>query len=328
MKRQNLNPVLRLLRSAFLLTLAVFFLPGLLLRRPAQAAVPPAATQTAAQEETAPAPFDPASEANQPADTAPSPSESKTGFAANDPKTKDRQTSSPVPASASDSSKTLRVLINGKVQSMELEEYLWGVIAAEMPASFEPEALKAQAIAARTYTLYQAASPSSNHLKAHICNDPGCCQAWISRKDRLSAWEKGKQKEYAQKITTALAETRGQVLYYQDKPIMAVFHASSAGRTKSAQTVWGKALPYLQSVSSPETQKQVPNYYSVVSVSRNAFCKAIAQACPKLTLPEDPAKWFGAVSYDSGGLPCAIEIGGQSVPTTILRTLFHLRSAT
>lgn len=311
MKKRN-SPLFPLLRTAFLLTLAVFLLPVLLFSGRVQAAPSPAPTSVT----TSP---DPAADSTQsePASAPETPKETP----------KQEQPTAPVKASASEHSITLRVLVDGKVQKMELEEYLWGVVAAEMPAAFDLEALKAQAIAARTYTLYRMASPSANHPKAHICTDPGCCQAWITYQNRLAAWEKGKREEYAKKVTAAIQETAGQAMYYQDKPIMAAFHAASAGVTKSAETVWGKDLPYLQSVSSPETKQQVPNYYSVVTVQQGQFREALCAAVSGLTLPDDPAQWFGKISYDGGGLPCSIRIGNKTVPTTTLRTLFGLRSA-
>ena len=252
MKRRNLHhtptPAFHLLRNAFLLTLSVFFLPGLLFLGSAQAVDTPAEPDVVSSSET-----EPDSSAAE-ASTNPQPDTSEA-----DAKQAKKAEKTPVPASTS-SSKTLKVLVGDKVETMKLEEYLWGVVAAEMPAAFEQEALNAQAIAARTYTLYRMASPSPNHPKASICTDPGCCQAWVSYSERLKGWEKNKRSEYGKKITTAIQKTQGLAMFYQDKPIMAAFHAASAGVTKSAKTVWGKDVPYLQSVSSPETKQQVPKY--------------------------------------------------------------------
>ncbi len=222
---------------------------------------------------------------------------------------------------------TLKVKVGSKVKKMDLEEYLWGVVAAEMPASFEEEALKAQAIAARTYTLYRMETPSPNHKNADICTDPGCCQAWITYDDRLKAWSDSTEKVFAKKITAAIEETRGQVIYYEDKPIMAAFHATSAGVTKSAEEVWGKDVAYLQAVKSPETEEQVPNYYSVVKVTTSKFKEVFEKKYPKAELGSKPKKWFGKVRYDEGGLPASIVVGGLKVPTSTLRTLFGLRSS-
>ena len=319
MKRRNLHhtptPAFHLLRNAFLLTLSVFFLPSLLFLGSAQAVDTPAEPDVISSLETEPDSSASDTSTNPQPDT----SEADTKQAKQTEKT-------PVPASAA-SSKTLKVLVGDKVETMKLEEYLWGVVAAEMPAAFEQEALNAQAIAARTYTLYRMASPSPNHPKASICTDPGCCQAWVSYSERLKGWEKNKRSEYGKKITTAIQKTEGLAMFYQDKPIMAAFHAASAGVTKSAKTVWGKDVPYLQSVSSPETKQQVPKYYSVVTVSKEQFSKTLHTTYPNLTLPQDPSAWFGKVTYDSGGLPHAIRIGSETVPTATLRTLFGLRSA-
>ena len=108
-------------------------------------------------------------------------------------------------AALPDSGHTLRVKgSDGQVTEMDLNQYLWGVVAAEMPASFSQEALKAQAVAARTYALNKG--PSSNHPDADLCTDYACCQAWIARDKAQGNWG-DKAAEYTNKITTAVAET-------------------------------------------------------------------------------------------------------------------------
>ena len=159
MEKRNLqrkqNPVWRTLRGGLVLTLAVFFLPAVVFGGAARAesAAQPEQTVEAEAEETA---VTGAKDQSEAADST-GREEEKEG---------------------SDPSLTLKVKVGGTVKTMELEEYLWGVVAAEMPAAFEPEALKAQAIAARTYTLYRMENPSPNHTKADICTDSTCCQAW------------------------------------------------------------------------------------------------------------------------------------------------------
>ena len=104
-----------------------------------------------------------------------------------------------------DSGYTLRILgSDGQVTEMDMNQYLWGVVAAEMPASFEEEALKAQAVAARTYALNKG--PTSNHPDADLCTDYNCCQAWIARADAQSNWG-DRAVTYTNKITAAVAET-------------------------------------------------------------------------------------------------------------------------
>ncbi|MCD7920829.1 MAG: stage II sporulation protein D [Clostridiales bacterium] len=219
------------------------------------------------------------------------------------------------------------VLLDGEHCTLPLDEYLWGVVAAEMPAAFQEEALKAQAIAARTYTLYRMAHGTDSHDEA-LCGDPNCCQAWISREERLAAWPEENGEAYAEKIAAAIADTDGVYLTYAGEPLLAVFHASSGGFTRSALEVWGQELPYLVSVASPEDDSGVPNYYSVVTVEASAFQKAILAEYPDADLSGDPADWFGEVAYDEAGLPVSLTVGGISIATAELRAMFDLRSPT
>lgn len=86
------------------------------------------------------------------------------------------------------------------VEEMKLDEYLYGVVSAEMPASFEMEALKAQSIVARTYTLYKVIHNNGKHNEADICDSSDCCQAWISKDDRLNKWSESERESNWQKI--------------------------------------------------------------------------------------------------------------------------------
>ena len=226
-----------------------------------------------------------------------------------------------------DSAVTLTVRIDGKDREMNLGEYLWGVVAAEMPASFDLEALRAQAVAARTYTLYCMGQSNPSHPTAQICGDPGCCQAWMDYKTRMEEWGADAQ-IYAEKVSEAVRTTDGMSLSYDDAPILAAFHAASAGSTKSALEVWGEDYPYLQEVASPEDGSLVPDYYSTVTVSAKQFAKKLKKAHPKLKLKgKDCSKWFGKVKKDPAGLPVSIAIGNQKISTGELRSLFDLRSS-
>ena len=223
-----------------------------------------------------------------------------------------------------DQSVTLTVQIGDTVQEMTLGDYLWGVVAAEMPANFAEEALKAQAAAARTYTVYKLLHPTDAH-EADLCDDTGCCQAWISREERMQLW--GEDAEtLADKVTRAVTETDGMAGCYGGEPIQAVFHAASDGTTRSAQEVWGTDVAYLQSVASPEGE-EVPNYYSTVQVSAGDFSAALAGAGLGCDLSGPVESWIGEVRYDQAGLSEGVVIGGVEVPTATLRTLFSLRSS-
>ena len=137
----------------------------------------------------------------------------------------------------------------GEVEEVLLEDYLCNVVSAEMPADYELEALKAQATVARTYTIYKM--QNKKHDNADICDKSNCCQAWISKEDRLARWEESKRESNWQKIQTAVNETTGKVITYNNLPINAFFHSNSGGTTEMPINVWGGTnYPYLQVVET------------------------------------------------------------------------------
>lgn len=150
-----------------------------------------------------------------------------------------------------------------QLMTLDLEQYLVGVVAAEMPAGFDVEALKAQAVAARTFTVSRMQNPSPNvtalNAQAQLSTSPETCQAWISEDEQKARW--GRQyKTYHRKIVEAVADTAGEVLRYDGALIEPLYHAScGGGRTEDAAEVWGNARPYLVSVAcnhpaDPHTQ--------------------------------------------------------------------------
>ena len=126
-----------------------------------------------------------------------------------------------------------------EIEELPLDEYLYGVVSAEMPAEFEIEALKAQAVVARTYTIYKIIQNESKHGEAYICDDSSCCQAWISKEERFSRWEEDKREENWNKIMYAVTETKGKIITYEGNPINAFFHSNSGGTTEITVNVWG-----------------------------------------------------------------------------------------
>ena len=230
-----------------------------------------------------------------------------------------------LPPGEADSSETIRVLLGEEVREMTMGEYLTGVVRAEMPASFAQEALCAQAVAARTYTRYQLAGGSRHGDTADICGDHTCCQAFLDRETAAKNWGDDAER-YEAKVENAVAATDGQVILYDGQPILAVFHSSSAGQTKSAGTVWTEDLPYLCSVSSPEGE-EVPNYYSRVEFSASEFREKFLEDCPEADLSGDESQWVGEVRRTEGSNVESITIGGVAVRGSRVRTIFGLRSA-
>lgn len=225
-----------------------------------------------------------------------------------------------------DRQQTLRVLDGDTVRDMTMEDYLMGVTAAEMPASFAEEALKAQAVAARTYTLYKLTSGGNHGDTADICTDSTCCQAYISQEAARSNW--GEQADaLEEKIRTAVTDTDGEAILYGGVPILAVFHSSSAGLTRAAGQVWQNDLPYLQPVDSPEASASIPNYYSRVDFSPETIREKLLARIPAADLAGDQKTWLKNAVRDSAGSVETVEVGGVTVKGSTVRAALGLRSA-
>lgn len=225
-----------------------------------------------------------------------------------------------------DARTALKVLNGDQVEEMDLGTYLVGVVRAEMPASFEPEALKAQAVAARTYTLYKIQTGGNHGETADICTDSTCCQAYIGEERARSNWGENAD-EYEKKIEDAVTGTDGQTILYGGVPILAVFHSSSAGLTRAAGEVWLNDLPYLQAVDSPEAKDAIPNYYSRSEFTAEAFKTKFLAAHPEADLSGPMSGWLGNAVTDTAGSVTTLSVGGVTVKGSELRSILGLRSA-
>ena len=138
----------------------------------------------------------------------------------------------------------------GEVRDMLLEEYILGVVSGEMPASYSLEAVKAQAVAARTYTLYSIQHGGcKTNPNADICTSSSCCQTYNSEARMHNKW--GDQYPYYHSvIAKAVMDTAGEVMLYDGKVIDAMYHGASGGWTESSENVYGNVVPYLKSVES------------------------------------------------------------------------------
>lgn len=218
----------------------------------------------------------------------------------------------------------LAVLTDSGVETMSMAEYLPLALAGEMPASFEPEALKAQAVALRTYALFYRAQRKTAHPDSDVCTDPGCCAAAAKPDALREAWG-SRCDEYAGKLADAVRDTDGQYLVWEDAPALTVFHASSAARTENGAAL-GVDRRYLVSVDTPETAERVRNLCSTVEVSAEEFAASVRSVCPEADLSGAPENWVGPVRLDGAGRVSAAEIGGAALSGLALRQLFSLRS--
>ena len=225
-----------------------------------------------------------------------------------------------------DGDMTLRVLDGEEGREMTQGAYLVGAVRAEKPASFETEALKAQAVAARTYTLYKLQTGGNHGDTADICTDSTCCQAYISEEDARSNWGDAADGNEA-KIETAVRETDGETILYGGVPILAVFHSCSAGQTRSSGQVWVSDLPYLQAVSSPEPADSIPNYYSRVEFTAEEFREKVLASYPEADLSGDISGWLQNAVTDTAGSVETVDVGGVTMKGSTLRSVLGLRSA-
>ena len=202
------------------------------------------------------------------------------------------------------------------VSQMDMDSYLVGVVLAEMPVSFEDEALEAQSVVARTYAR-KAWETGGKHGDCSVCTRSECCQGYIGDEDYLS---QGGTEEGLKKVRAAVAAASGWVLTYEGELIEATYFSCSGGSTEAAAAVWGTDVPYLQAVDSPGEQDAAP-YASTVTCSPAEFAETLG-----LAADGDPAGWLGGTSYTAGGGVDTCTIRGQAYAGTRLRQLFGLNS--
>lgn len=209
----------------------------------------------------------------------------------------------------------LQLRQGSQMTEMELEAYLVGVVLGEMPVSFAPDALRAQAVAARTYTLKHCLS--GRHGENTLCADSTCCQAYIDPAEYL---RQGGSESSLERVGQAVAYTCGQVLTYGGELIDATYFSCAGGRTEAAVAVWGQEVPYLQSVPSPG-EEGAAHFTDSKTFTAEAFQQALG-----IRLEGPVQSWFTGVTFTDGGGVDRITIGGVAYRGSTLRTLLGLRS--
>lgn len=214
------------------------------------------------------------------------------------------------------SQQTVLVKDEDTILELELDAYILGVLLGEMPADFEQEALKAQAVATRTYTLRRVAK-QSKHDDANLCTQSNCCQAYVMIPEYLS--RSGEEKD-VEKLKNALEMTKGQVLTFDGNLIEATYFSCSGGRTEDAVDVWGENVPYLKSVESPGEEAS-RHYTREITFSKQEFLTLIG--LPNYTpLTESSI----TITYTEGGGVDTLWIGDDSFSGVQLRSLLSLPS--
>lgn len=220
----------------------------------------------------------------------------------------------------------LTVSVNGVVQKMPLEDYVAGAVAAEMPASFPAEALKAQAVAARTFAQYmKSLGTDSAHPDAVVCDDPTHCAAYVNLDAEAQDLWGDKAKEWSKKVKAAATDTAGKIVTYNGQPIAAVFHAAAAKETEAAVNVWGSDIPYLVAVDSAGDD-ECPKYDASVTRSAEEFRQIMLAKYPDINLTGLPKTWFTDIQSTEAGGVTSCKVGGQEIKGTEVRELLGLNS--
>lgn len=221
----------------------------------------------------------------------------------------------------------IMVQVGGETRTMSLETYVEGVVAAEISPDFPEEAIRAQAVAARTYAVYKAnAGRPMQHRDADVCDDYRHCAAYID----LAAAALGRWGADAAVntdiIRKAVRDTAGEIVTKDGEAIVAVFHAASAARTESAKDIWGTEISYLQSVASPGGSA-CEKYEGTVRMTFEEFRARVLENYPTADLSGDPKQWFTASTRSGAGSVIVCTMGGVQVRGTDLRSVLGLNSA-
>lgn len=214
----------------------------------------------------------------------------------------------------------------GNVNTVELDDYICGVVAAEMPANYELEALKAQAVVARTYTLYNIINSKDKHGDGVICTSPSCCQAWISKEDRFNKWPEDERESNWKKIEEAVFSTQGKIIEYNGEVIDAFFHSNSGGKTEIPANVWGGSnYPYLKVVET-SGEDGYSQFRSEVQITKKELESKMKERYKDFSVDwnDNPIK---INEYTESGRVRSLKIGNKNISGVEARSIFGLKSA-
>ena len=215
-----------------------------------------------------------------------------------------------------------------KIEKIDIEEYLYGVLSSEMPSTFDEEALKAQAIAARTYVIYKMENNiTSGHKNSSVCTNSAHCQAYTSYDDLKKIKGEDWIKSDYVKVKKAVDDTKGQIVSYEEKAILPLYFSTSSGKTENSKDVFSTQYPYLVSVDSPYEENS-PKYSTTYSIKKSKFIKYIKNIYPQINISLDKLdKEVSIVDRTDGGCVKIIEVGNFKISGTDMRKILNLNSA-
>ncbi len=235
------------------------------------------------------------------------------------PTVTDKETTTATTSVETEGVKTFSISVlmpDGTVEKLDLDTYITRVVLQEMPAEFEEEALKAQAVVARTYALRRF-ERGGKHANAAVCTDSACCQGYCTEDAFIKA---GESKAGLNKVVNAVKATTGKVITYNSELAEATYFSCSGGKTEDAQAVWGSDIPYLQSVNS-DGEESATHYTDTITMTTTEFADKIGEPLDGVA-----ASWIGAITYTDGGGVDTITICNRTYKGTEVRALLSLRS--
>ena len=220
---------------------------------------------------------------------------------------------------------TVYLAQENRMVQMTLEGYVCGVVAAEMPAKYHLEALKAQAVAARTRVLWQREQGGCTmHPGADICTDSAHCQGYATLTECREMWQDAYE-AYRDRILQAQRETRGQVLTHEGKLITVLYHAMSGGRTEDAAAVFSQSLPYLVSVESTG-EEGAKGFWTETKISFESIAKRLNEWMDTQVSAQDVQRTFAISAYTPSGRVEQVQVDGVAIKAVDLRNALGLRS--
>ena len=216
----------------------------------------------------------------------------------------------------------IKLLLTEKNEIIELnfDEYIKGVLIGEVPITYELEALKAQAIVARTYTLYKLKNNPTSHGEANMCDDINCCQCYKTKEYAFASWDDKEENEKWTKLETAVNSTKNMCITYSGEIISAFFHANSGGKTENVKYVWGEEeIPYLKSVDGNEQD----TYQDSKSFTKQEFAELIKEHVNDYA---EKNYEIEILDYTGSGRINNLKVGNAKFKATELRKVLGLRS--
>ncbi|HBN10901.1 MAG TPA: stage II sporulation protein D [Ruminococcus sp.] len=218
---------------------------------------------------------------------------------------------------------------SGQILEITEKDYVIGAVCAEMPASFNIEALKAQAVAAHTYAVRQRENelknPTPELCGAYISDDSSKYQAFLSE-EQAKQYFGDNFNEYYSKISEAVDSVSDEILVYNDEPIVAAFHSVSSGKTESAENIFGSPADYLVSVESIE-DINAPEYLKEYTFTSDEISARLKETYPDIQLSDDKDSWLSVKKRTASDTVISLDAGNINMSGWEFRNIFSLRSA-